>query len=294
MPKIEGWIFDTPKGPICPCVLDAAVRDSRRASRRGRAARGGWCDCAGHASSRRAPGCASCQRGLRRSRDSSCLHCAHPVRARQGKPLAPLRRKRGRGGPGERPLSVRQSDGQPGRGGQTTSPVAIRSIACAPRWAVPSSTRDGWRHRTAARHASRPSAATRRAVAWSDPERSVGLKCDNELPPTKWSVELQVPKIRSARGRPLAGISREKTSPHFSGIRRRAAHDDWRRAATIVFSVFGISTKTFPGEAGQSALCSLNRPRASANRIPTSYLILTRNDSIAARKMWTIYGCTML
>ena len=110
MPKIEGWIFDTP-GAICPCVLDARVRDSRRASRRGRAARGGWYDCVDHASSRRAPGCASCQKGLRRSHDRFCPHCVRPVHARPRQTAgAAAREGRTAVDTENGRLSVRQSD----------------------------------------------------------------------------------------------------------------------------------------------------------------------------------------
>ena len=135
----------------------------------------------------------------------------------QGKPLAPLRGKVGQRWTRENGRSAyARAIGQPGRGVQTTRPSAALSLATRRLQAVPSSTRDAWRHRTGARHASRPcSAATRRATVLLDPERSVELKfATTKLPPTKRSAELQAPKIRSARGRPFAGQPR-KDKPHF-------------------------------------------------------------------------------
>lgn len=52
-------------GAICPCAWDAAIRDSGRASMRGRLERGESCDCAGRAFSRRDRGYAFCQTDVR-------------------------------------------------------------------------------------------------------------------------------------------------------------------------------------------------------------------------------------
>ena len=83
MPKIRGWIFDTPddRSAAISCdALGAAVRDSRHASEQNRFAPGGWCDCADRGFSRRVRGYAWCRTGLRRSRDSYCLRCGHRAR----------------------------------------------------------------------------------------------------------------------------------------------------------------------------------------------------------------------
>jgi hypothetical protein len=210
--------FSIPPRPIIrPCVLDAGVRDSRRASKRGHAGPGGWYDCAGHASSRRGPGYASCQKGLRRSRDKSCPHCVHPVHARPAQTAGAAAMEGRTAVDTENGRSAHaRAIGPPGRGVQTTSPVAALSLATRRRQEVFSSRRDAWCRRTGARHASRPYSA---AIPWAtvqlDPERSVELTfATTKLLPTKRSAELQAPKIRSARGRPSADQPR-KDRPHL-------------------------------------------------------------------------------
>jgi hypothetical protein len=113
----------------CPCVLDARVRDSHRASWRGRAAPSGWYDCADHASSTRARGCDSCQKGLQRSRDRSCPHCVHPAHAtpRQTAGATATEGRTAVGAENGRSAHAR-AIGPPGRGAQTTSPVATQLI----------------------------------------------------------------------------------------------------------------------------------------------------------------------
>ena len=202
---------------IYACVLDARVRDSHRASRRGRAAPGGWYDCADHASSTRARGCASCQKGLQRSHDRFCPHCVRPAHARprQTAGAAAMEGRTAVDTENGRSAYAR-AIGPLGHGAQTRSPLAALSLATRRLLAIPSSTRDAWRHQSGARHAIRRcSAATRRATVLSDPARSVELKfATTKLLPTKRSAALLAPKRRSARDRPFAGQPR-KDRPHL-------------------------------------------------------------------------------
>ena len=217
MPKIEGWIFDTLRGlfVLASWTQEFAIAAAHQSEAALHEADGTI------AQIMRLPGALRDTLLAKEAFGDRAIALVFiaPVQCAQDqrKPLAPLRRKVGRRSDPENGRSAyARANGQPGRGAQTTSPLATLSLATRRLQAVPSSTSDGWRHRTAARHASRPcSAATRRATVLLDPERSVELTfATTKRSPTKRSAELLAPKIRSARGRPFAGQPR-KDRPHF-------------------------------------------------------------------------------
>lgn len=217
MPKIEGCNFGTPSEPIGPCVGTAGADDSRLASRRGHAARDGWFDCADRASSRPGPGCASCQKVLRRSRGRSIRRCVRPGRAGPGQTVGV--------GAWQCQIAADQAAGrssyaraieQLARGARTTNPSAARAHAMHRLAAAPLATSGVRRCQSAEPHASRQrSAADRPSTVSQDPERSAARTfATRKCSPTRRSAELPAPKKRSARRRPLSDQLR-KVSPHF-------------------------------------------------------------------------------
>ena len=165
-----------------------------------------------------APGYASCQRGLRQSRDRFCRHCVRPGHARPSQIAGAVAGNGRTAADGENGRSVHaRAIGLPVRGARTTNPSATLSLATRRPQAAPSSTGDASRRRSAAQHASRPrSAATRPATLQLDPVQSVELKfATKRILPTKWSVELLVPKRQSAREKAFADQLRN-VRPHFS------------------------------------------------------------------------------